>query len=282
MNKNLNNPIVKKVLAILFAISLIANLLQFYQHHLKSQEIIMESQIKNGTFIEKNCLGVMLPDCTVYLDKRMDCYEGLELRNDLNWLYNCKLYKDFGWYPNAYLVYTSINFIRRNDDKSSDTFRNAYFQTSRWNDDKYIFIWEATDPSIIHELAHFADVTHNNISQSKEWAAIYEKEWTQNTWLTNYKREGLGENEQLSLYLKESFAEAFTQWYCDYHKDNFIKNCPSEELEDLIFHTVKASPIGVNRDTYPMTYEYMQDFYENYEFNDMFLEALSNDYTSLD
>jgi len=289
--KKCDPVVVQRILAILLAISVIANVLLLCNYLLdkekaeKEEELIdkeIENHIQDGSFIEKDCMRVRLPDCDIYLDRRLNYPDDLTLQTDLGWLYKCKLYKDFGWYPNAYLVYTSIDYVRRNDDKDSDSYTDAYFQTNEGNDYKYIFIWKGMDSSVLHELAHFADSTHDNISQSAEWATIYEKEWKRSTWLLNYKQDYLSDDEQYSRYLKESFAEGFSEWYCEYYKESFSKKCSTEELNNLYLHTVSPILIGVNEDTYPMTFEYMRNFYENYEFNDIFMEAVSDGWTTID
>lgn len=281
--KNRCNPTVQRILALLLAMSVVANALQLYIYHQGKGLIEDEphSQNQDEDFVENNCIGVKLPDCDIYVDKRLDCFDGLDLRTDNDWLYKCKLYKDFGWYPNAYLVYTSIEYVQHDDDKSLDARTNAYFLTYEGDDNMYIYVWNTTESSILHEFAHFADYTHDTLSQSKEWAAIYEKEWKQNTWLLNYKREDLNVNEQYALYLKESFAESFSQWYCDYYEEEYSKNCSTEELASVISHTAYVASRHIDKDAYPLTYEYMQKFYENYEFNDAFLDALSQGYTSI-
>ncbi len=247
---------------------------------LKLYNSIPNIQMEKRTFADKNLVSVEIPDCTLYLDKRLNYYDSIYLTEDLDWLYKCKLYKDFGWYPNAYLVYTSIDFIRRGDRKGFTT--NAYFKTTEKNDDKYIFIWNATDSSIIHELAHFADNTHNRISHDIEWYEIYQAEWKDNEWLKAYKKESLDETQQLERYLQESFAEGFSQWYCRYYTDNYIKEHSDKSNDDLILHTVNPQAIDVDEDTYPLTFSYMQNFYENYEFNDVFYENVKLGYTSIE
>ncbi len=237
-------------------------------------------QLDNQTYVEKNLVSVELPDCRIYLDKRLKYYDSLCLALDLDWLYKCKLFKDFGWYPDSYLVYTSIDFIRKDDLPGHIT--NAYFRYSNKNDDKYIFIWNTTDSSIIHELAHFADYTHSWISHSKEWNEIYEAEWKNNEWLKVYYKDSLSETEQLETYLEESFAEGFAQWYCRYYIADYSRKHPQDPIDDLIFHTINPHPIDVDEATYPLTFSYMNDFYKNYKFNDYFIEAVESGYTSIE
>ena len=239
-------------------------------------------QIGKGTYVENNVVGVDIPDGTLYIDKRLKYYERFCMQLDLNWLYKCKLYKDFGWYGDTYMVYTSLDYIRRNDDRNGNIKTNAYYLTNSKNDDKYIFFWNQTDDSLIHELAHFADDTHAGISQNDEWKNVYFTEWTENEWLQNYHNGNLTDEEQLSIFLKESFAEGFAQWYCDYYTKKFSESCSEEELEDLCLHVVRTSPQGISKEEYPLTYAYMADFYENYKFSDGFMNALEVDYTSVD
>lgn len=200
----------------------------------------------------------------------------------MDWLYKCKLYKDFGWADNTYMVYTSIDYIRRNDVKDSGSYTNAYYLTPRKSNDKYIFFWNQTDDSLLHELAHFADDTHGYISNEDAWRDIYYSEWTENEWLHNYKDKKSEDDEQEKLYLKESFAEGFAQWYCDYYNSMYIENCNEEDLERLYLHVIENTTKGITKDEYPLTYAYMADFYENYKFSEGFMRALGLNYTSIE
>lgn len=244
------------------------------------KKAVIRRQIDNQTYVEKNLVSVELPDCTIYLDKRLKYYESLCLALDLDWIYKCKLYKDFGWYPDSYLVFTSIDFIRKDDLPGFNT--NAYFMYNNKNDDKFIFIWNTADSSIIHELAHFADYTHGQVSHNHEWKEIYEAEWKKNKWLKQYYDDSFNESEQLEKLLEESFAEGFSQWYCRYYSINYSNQHPEVQNDDLIFHTVTPQSIDVNELTYPLTFSYMNDFYANYKFNDYLIEAAELGYTSID
>lgn len=231
-------------------------------------------KMKNRTFIEKTALYVELPKGRLYIDKRIEAYDGVYLCNDLDWLFNCKLFQDFLWYPNAYCVITSIDYIHI--DSGPETM--AYYQ--KMNEDKYIFVWELTWASIIHELAHFADDTHDNISNSEEWREIYQAEWVDNEWLQLYKKELLSDEEQYKLFLKESFAEGFASWYVTYYCDKYYSEYEDQQIDksDIPVPVFKSNP-DIDQETYPLTFEYMAKFYEHYSFNDVYNNAVENEAT---
>lgn len=232
-------------------------------------------QIKNGTFIEKQTIAVELPDATWYLDKRMDFTDRVYLVGEMGWLYDCKLYKDFGWYPDSYLVYSTVSTIRK--DRNNDNVRAYYMPTNR--NERYLFVWETTDSSILHELAHFADDVQGDTSQSDEWDAIYQAEWTNNEWLKVYKKDNLSEEEQETLNRKEAFAEGFADWYVYTYEKEYFKDIPDE---DRLTHLIWSLGSETSEETYPLTYKYMENFYENYQFGEGFLNALSLNYTAIE
>ena len=131
----------------------------------------MEKQQNNGTYIEKNTKPIGLPGMIVYINYQSD--SSLSLDENLNWLYDCKLYQDFGSCPDAYLIITSHDDI--SDARSENT--ESYYSHLEGNPYRYIFVTNLRSLAVIHELAHFADDIHGFLSLKQRWVEIYEKEW---------------------------------------------------------------------------------------------------------
>lgn len=233
-------------------------------------------KMREHSFIEENTIPIELPKGRLYLDKRLGSDDVVYLCNDLNWVFDCKLFQDFQWFHDSYCVYSSIDYIRINGGEKT----TAYYQVV--DGDRYIFVWEFSWPSIIHELAHFADDTHDGLSQNEEWKSIYQKEWKNNKWLQGYKKDSLSVDEQMNLFFKESFAEGFAMWYVSDYREKYYATYSEQQSEknDILETVSNSVNAEVNKENYPLTYEYMERFYAQYAFSDEYLRAVEYDLTS--
>lgn len=221
-----------------------------------------------GKYITNKTIPIVIEDCSkIYVDRRISKGTEVYLTDNFDWLYGCKLYKDFSFTPDTYLVYTNLDYIHANNKNT-----NAYYTFRNCRKERYIFIWNTTDSSLLHELAHWADEAHNRLSQEKEWKDVYQKEWADNKWLNGTYTDGkLSEEDQLNLYLEESFAEGFAEWYAQYAYEKYMPLRPEEEQ----FSYIVAPSLGkyISEKEYPLTFRYMKNFYRNYEYGKNTLDA---------
>ncbi|SHN56645.1 hypothetical protein SAMN02745247_01543 [Butyrivibrio hungatei DSM 14810] len=264
MRRNIKKKNIKKVridIAIIF--SLFMALVGFVARDIYL--CIDKRHVENtGTYAQKYAISVDLPEGRINLDKELNDVV-LGLFDSKEGLYKCKLYKDFSWCPDSDLVMKTFSDIGK-DNKNTRAYYMPYT--------KDIYVWDECLESLdlFHELAHFSDDTHSWISHGKEWKSVYEAEWKDNEWLNEgYTNTKLSPDAQMNRYLEESFAQGFAIWYCTY---------ANERYKNLDNHIIFAEEKDI--ELYPRTFEYMKNFYDNYQYSERFLEAVKCGFAELD
>lgn len=204
--------------------------------------LFADFKIIGSWYVKALCVDICLPGgISIRVDPEINRDTGVSICKDYHWLDKNKLCQDFISATDTYIVLTSERTVKLWGNNTLGVLGGS---------NNTIWIKNLYETTILHELAHYADYTHDNLSQNERWQYIYQNEWSDNKWLETYKDKDKA---------KEAFAEGFAQWYYLKYNDDF-KN------ENNLCWITNASNCGFLKENYPLTCEFMEDFYDNYEF----------------